>query len=81
MTRSPLIQFIVVNISILFFFLGDLKIEIFKSTNVTACNQQLHGWKKEPGGDHVTLRFLNLSRKNELFMSPANEVGDNASEV
>ncbi|XP_058789619.1 FAS-associated factor 1 [Phymastichus coffea] len=60
--------------------IGDLKLSIFNHTKVPPCQQLLHGWKNEPQTDSITLKSLDLSQKNELFMSLAADAGDHSSE-
>ncbi|XP_014207984.1 FAS-associated factor 1 [Copidosoma floridanum] len=59
--------------------LGDLKILIYSLTKVAPCQQQLHGWKKEPKDDDTVLKSLDLPRENDLYMSSVSEIGDTAS--
>ncbi|OXU24214.1 hypothetical protein TSAR_001469 [Trichomalopsis sarcophagae] len=60
---------------------GDLKLQIFNDVNVSPCQQELHGWRKEPKGDTNTLKSLELPKENELFMSPVSDIGDSSSQV
>lgn len=62
-------------------FAEDLKLKIFDDTSVSPCQQELHGWRKEPNGTKHTLKSLELPKENELFMSPVSDIGDSSSEM
>lgn len=65
----------------MFFFLGELKQFIWCKTSVAPCQQNLHGWKKEPGTPNTVLQTLDLPRENTLYLSSLSQDGDVANET
>ena len=61
--------------------IGDLKHAIFEETNVAPCQQQLHGWKKEPPTNFTILLTLELPKEITLYMTASTEPGDSTSEA
>ncbi|XP_015118560.1 FAS-associated factor 1 [Diachasma alloeum] len=62
--------------------LSDLKDSIFGKTNVTPCQQELEGWKKEePKANNTKLQSLKLPLENTLLLNPVVKLGDSNSEA
>ncbi|XP_020281775.1 FAS-associated factor 1 [Pseudomyrmex gracilis] len=61
--------------------LKDLKQLIFLKTNVTPCQQILHGWKKEPQTLNTVLQTLELPREVTLYLSSISQIGDLANDT
>ncbi|XP_071557811.1 FAS-associated factor 1 isoform X2 [Temnothorax nylanderi] len=61
--------------------LRELKQFIWCKTSVAPCQQNLHGWKKEPGTPNTVLQTLDLPRENTLYLSVLSQDGDVANET
>ncbi|XP_043279673.1 FAS-associated factor 1 [Venturia canescens] len=59
---------------------GDLKHAIYDETNVGPCQQQLHGWKKDPPSNSTPLHTLELPKEITLYMTQSTEPGDSSSD-
>ncbi|XP_014295657.1 FAS-associated factor 1 [Microplitis demolitor] len=60
--------------------LRDLKYAIFEKTKVGPCQQEIHGWKKEPLGNSSVLKSLELVQENTLFITSKVNSGDSCLE-
>ncbi|XP_011867105.1 PREDICTED: FAS-associated factor 1 isoform X1 [Vollenhovia emeryi] len=61
--------------------LRELKEAVWCKTSVAPCQQNLHGWKKEPGTPNTVLQTLDLPRENTLYLSLLSQDGDVANET
>ncbi|XP_046751610.1 FAS-associated factor 1 isoform X1 [Diprion similis] len=60
---------------------GYLKHMIRAEVGIPPCQQELHGWKKEPQSDFTILETLDLLPEVTLYLRLITEIGDWASDV
>ncbi|XP_015178994.1 PREDICTED: FAS-associated factor 1 isoform X1 [Polistes dominula] len=60
---------------------GELKQSIWEQTNVTPCQQQIRGWKKEPNTNNTVLQTLELPTENTLFVTSVSKNWDLTDDI